>query len=221
MIFDKLFSSFGGGGGFASKIDYSAIPYPVPKIAAAASEGKVPTEMNAINGKNYKLATFAGGCFWGLELAFQRVPGVEYTAVGYTQGPETDPNYDAVCAGATGHTEAVVVLYDPNECTYESLLDTFFERVDPLTVNGQGNDRGKQYRTGVYYHSEEQDMIAKARFELEQEKHGKRKIATECKQALPFWPAEKYHQQYLAKGGRGGSGQSTEKGSTDTIRCYG
>jgi hypothetical protein len=99
MIFDKLFSSLSGGGGFASKIDYSTLSYPAPKIAAAASEGKVPTEMNAINGKDYKLATFAGGCFWGLELAFQRVPGVEYTAVGYTQGPETDPNYDAVCAG--------------------------------------------------------------------------------------------------------------------------
>ena len=122
---------------------------------------------------------------------------------------------------ATGHTEAVVVLYDPNECTYESLLDTFFGRVDPLTVNGQGNDRGSQYRTGVYYHSKEQDIIAKERFELEQGKYAKRKIATECKQALPFWPAEKYHQQYLAKGGRTGSGQSAEKGSTDTIRCYG
>jgi peptide-methionine (S)-S-oxide reductase len=122
---------------------------------------------------------------------------------------------------ATGHTEAVLVLYDPNECTYESLLDTFFSRVDPLTVNGQGSDRGKQYRTGVYHHSEEQEEIAKGRFEMEQQKYPKRKIATEFLQALPFWPAEKYHQQYLEKGGRIGSSQSAKKGCTDTIRCYG
>jgi len=220
MIFDKLFSSLGGGGGFAAKIDYSAIPYPVPELAAAALDGEVPKEMEK-NGKTYQLATFAGGYFWGLELAFQRVTGVEYTGVGYTQGRESEPNYDAVCAGATGHTEAVLVLYDPNECTYESLLDTFFSRVDPLTVNGQGSDRGKQYRTGVYYHSKEQEEIAKGRFEMEQQKYPKRKIATEFLQALPFWPAEKYHQQYLEKGGRIGSSQSAEKGCTDTIRCYG
>lgn len=216
MIFDKIFS----GGAYSSKIDYSAIPYPVPELAAVALEDKVPEEMER-NGKTYKLATFAGGCFWGLELAYQRVPGVAYTAVGYTQGPEKEPTYNAVCAGATGHTEAVIVLYDPSECSYESLLDTFFGRVDPLTVNGQGNDRGRQYRTGVYYHSKEQEEIAKARFELEQKKYASRKIATECLQAMPFWPAEKYHQQYLEKGGRFNSPQSAAKGCTDTIRCYG
>lgn len=121
---------------------------------------------------------------------------------------------------ATGHTEAVIVLYDPKECTYESLLDTFFERVDPLTVNGQGRDRGRQYRTGVYYHSEDQENLARSRFALEQEKY-KRTIATECRKAMPFWPAEKYHQQYLEKGGRFNSPQSAEKGCTETIRCYG
>jgi peptide-methionine (S)-S-oxide reductase len=88
-------------------------------------------------------------------------------------------------------------------------------------VNGQGSDRGKQYRTGVYYHSKEQEEIAKGRFEMEQQKYPKRKIATEFLQALPFWPAEKYHQQYLEKGGRIGSSQSAKKGCTDTIRCYG
>ena len=121
---------------------------------------------------------------------------------------------------ATGHTEAVIVLYDPKECTYQSLLDRFFSRVDPLTVNGQGNDRGRQYRTGVYYHSKEQEELAKTSFELEQQKY-KRKIATECVSAKPFWPAEKYHQQYLEKGGRFNSPQSAEKGCEDTIRCYG
>jgi len=218
MIFDKFFSSLGGGG--ASAIDYSAIPFPVPELAVASQEGK-SLETIERNGKRYNLATFAGGCFWGLELAYQRVPGVEYTAVGYTQGPETAPNYDQVCSGATGHTEAVIVLYDPDECSYELLLDTFFGRVDPLTVNGQGNDRGRQYRTGVYYHSKEQEELARVRFISEQQKYDKRKIASECKQASPFWPAEKYHQQYLEKGGRFNSPQSAEKGNTDTIRCYG
>lgn len=99
MIFDKFFSSaFGGAGAFGTKIDYTAIPFPVPELASIASEGQV-TEKIEKDGKSYKLATFAGGCFWGLELAYQRVPGVEYTAVGYTQGPESEPNYDAVCAG--------------------------------------------------------------------------------------------------------------------------
>jgi hypothetical protein len=98
MIFDKLFASLGGGGGFAAKIDYEKIPFPVPELASIAMEGKAPEEIEK-NGKTYKLASFAGGCFWGFELAYQRVPGVEFTAVGYTQGPETEPNYDAVCAG--------------------------------------------------------------------------------------------------------------------------
>jgi len=210
----------GGGGGYSAKIDYSTLDYPGSELAALASEGKVPSEI-ARGDKTYKIATFAGGCFWGFELAYQRVPGVVYTAVGYAQGPETEPTYDQVCSGATGHTEAVSVFYDPSECSYESLLDTFFGRVDPLTVNGQGNDRGTQYRTGVYYHSKEQEDIAKARFAKEQEKYGRRKIASECMSAMPFWPAEKYHQQYLEKGGRFSSPQSAEKGCTDTIRCYG
>jgi len=219
MIFDKLFATLGGGGGFGSKIEYDNMPFPVPELASMAMEGKASDEIEK-DGKMFKVATFAGGCFWGLELAYQRVPGVQYTAVGYTQGPETEPNYDAVCAGATKHTEAVIALYDPKECSYETLLDTFFDRVDPLTVNGQGSDRGTQYRTGVYYHSAEQEEIARARFAAEQKKY-KRSIATECARALPFWPAEKYHQQYLEKGGRFNSPQSAEKSCEDTIRCYG
>lgn len=98
MIFGDFFSSLSGGGGFNSKIDYDSIPYPVPTLASAASEGKVLEEI-VKDEKTLELATFAGGCFWGLELAYQRVPGVQYTAVGYTQGSEKDPNYDAVCAG--------------------------------------------------------------------------------------------------------------------------
>jgi len=220
MIFDKLFSSFAGGGGFGAKIDYTTLPYPCPELATNAAEGKVLENIQR-GGTKYKVASFAGGCFWGFELAYQRVPGVEYTAVGYQQGPEEQPSYDQVCAGATKHTETVFVLYDPKICSYESLLDTFFGRIDPFTVNGQGGDRGTQYRTGVYFHSAEQEQVATKRFAKEQDKYGSRKIASECIAAMPFWPAEKYHQQYLEKGGRFNSPQSTEKGCTDTIRCYG
>lgn len=220
MIFNKIFSSLGSGGGYSAKIDYSSIPFPVPELAAAAQEGKSLIEIDK-NGKKLHLATVAMGCFWGGELAYQRVPGVEYTSVGYTQGQETLPTYDQVCSGATGHTEAIIVAYNPKECSYETILDKFFDRVDPTTANGQGNDRGPQYRTGVYFHSKAQEEVAKARFQQEQEKYGRRKIASECLPSMPFWPAEKYHQQYLEKGGRFNSPQSAEKGCIDTIRCYG
>ena len=193
MLFGNL---FGGGGAFSSSIAYDNLDFPGPELAVAAKEGRVLTA--SIQNPNLKLATFAGGCFWGLELAYQRVPGVVYTAVGYTQGPEEGPNYEQVCSGTTGHTEAVVVYYDPDECSYETLLDVYFGRVDPTTVNGQGNDFGKQYRTGVYYHTPEQEAAAKARFEEEAKKY-RRPIASELKPANPFWPAEKYHQQYLEK----------------------
>ena len=211
----NLFSNFFSSSG-APSIDYTALDPPGPELGAAAQAGQVivPSDPNLL------AATFAGGCFWGLELAYQRIPGVVYTAVGYTQGPEQNPTYNQVCSGGTGHTEAVVVYYNPNECSYDALLDTFFGRVDPTTVEGQGNDRGKQYRTGVYFHTKEQEDIAKTRFEQVKSQY-KRPIASECKTAMPFWPAEKYHQQYLEKGGRGGSPQNANKGATDTIRCYG
>jgi peptide-methionine (S)-S-oxide reductase len=218
-FFGNLFGGANsGGGGFAQKIDYSILPHPGPELASFAEQGLSPA--SSAKDPNLKLATFAGGCFWGLELAYQRVPGVVYTAVGYAQGREEYPTYNQVCAGATGHTEAVMVYYDPQECTYEQLLDTFFERVDPTTVNGQGNDRGKQYRTGVYFHSPDQEAVARAHFEKVATKY-KRPIASELKDAMPFWPAEKYHQQYLEKGGRSGQGQDASKGAKETIRCYG
>jgi peptide-methionine (S)-S-oxide reductase len=192
MFFGNIF----GGGSYNLKIDYSNLDHPGPELGAAAQEGKVLVKSK--KDPKLALATFAGGCFWGLELAYQRVPGVVHTAAGYAQGPEEFPNYEQVCAGNTGHTEAIMVYYNPKECKYEDLLDTFFERVDPTTANGQGGDRGKQYRTGVYFHSPEQEEVAMARFETEQGKY-RRPIASELKAAAPFWPAEDYHQQYLEK----------------------
>lgn len=210
-FFSKLFEP-------EPRIVYENLGYPGDEMGSLAKEGKVLE--SSVKNPNLKAATFAGGCFWGLELAYQRVPGVAYTAVGYTQGPEDQPTYREVCSGSTGHTEAICVYYDPSECSYDDLLNTFFDRVNPTTVNGQGNDFGTQYRTGVYTHSEEQMKIARERFELVKNDY-KRPIATELKQAMVFWPAEKYHQQYLEKGGRMGNSQSAEKGCTDTIRCYG
>jgi len=223
MIFDNFFSSLGLGGGglYGTGIDYSMLPYPCNELSSAALDGTVLEDLER-NGKQLKLASFAGGCFWGLELAYQRVPGVEYTAVGYQQGLEPQPTYEQVCAGATGHTETLFVIYDPRNCSYESLLDTFFDRVDPITVNGQGRDFGRQYRTGVYFHSLKQEQVARDRLIVEQKKIGnRRKIATECIAAMPFWPAEKYHQQYLERGGQFSSPQCAEKGCLDEIRCYG
>lgn len=217
MLLGNLFGS-AASGAFGQKIDYRNLDFPGPELAQAAEEGKALVE--SVAKPHLKVATFAGGCFWGLELAFQRVPGVEYTAVGYSQGEETFPTYGQVCGGATGHTEAVAVYYNPDEVSYESLLDTFFARVNPTTVNGQGNDFGRQYRTGVYFHTPEQEKIARKRFEQEQTKYSKR-IATELLPSKAFWPAEKYHQQYLEKGGRFGTPQDASKGATETIRCYG
>jgi peptide-methionine (S)-S-oxide reductase len=116
--------------------------------------------------------------------------------------------------------EALIVYYDPSACSYESLLDSFFGFVNPTTVNGQNKDFGTQYRTGVYFHTPEQEAIAKARFE-EEKKNYNRPIASELKPAMPFWPGEKYHQQYLEKGGRFGTAQDSSKGATEKIRCYG
>jgi len=144
-----------------------------------------------------------------------------HTAVGYTQGREEEPTYDQVSAGATGHTEAVVVYYDPVDVSYEGLLDAFFERVDPTTVNGQGNDRGRQYRTGVYFNDEDQEGMARARFDEQARNRSPRPIATELRATSLFWPAEKYHQRYLERGGRFGTPQSAEKKCSDEIRCYG
>lgn len=194
-VLTDLFRSFGSGGAYDAKMDYATLDYPGPELGAAALAGQVVVEVSSSDSTTLlRAATFAGGCFWGLELAYQRIPGVAYTAVGYTQGPELQPTYSQVCAGGTGHTEAVMVYYDPHQCSYEDLLDTFFARVDPTTINGQGNDRGTQYRTGVYFHTPEQEAMAKARFEQFKTTNN-RPIASECKAAMPFWPAEKYHQQ--------------------------
>jgi peptide-methionine (S)-S-oxide reductase len=221
-LFGDLQKHFLSGSAYAQQIDYSSLEHPGPELAQYAQDNKVPSVSHSTQEvPTLQLATFAGGCYWGLELAFQRLEGVVYTAVGYTQGLEQFPTYDQVCAGNTGHTEAVIVYYDPAKIKYEQLLECFFDRVDPTTKNGQGRDYGRQYRTGVYFGTQEQEQVARILFAKQQVKYSKTIIATECKAAMPFWPAEAYHQQYLAKGGRSGQRQSASKGATEEIRCYG
>lgn len=165
-------------------------------------------------------AQFGAGCFWGVELAFQRIPGVTNTEVGYSQGYVHNPTYEDVCGGNTMHSEVVRVQYNPNECSYDSLLDVFWDRHDPTTLNRQGGDVGTQYRSGIYFYSPEQETAARESLERQQKKLN-RKIVTEILPAKKFYRAEEYHQQYLAKGGRFGFKQSTAKGCNDPIRCYG
>lgn len=180
----------------------------------APAPGVVPSK------PGHALAQFAGGCFWSVELAFQREPGVVRTAVGYTQGNVEKPRYEAVCSGLTGHTEAVLVEYNPAEVTYKRLVDVLFSKIDPTQKDGQGGDQGSQYRTGIYYHDDEQRAIALAAREELQKRIG-RTVHTEVLPAKQWYDAESYHQSYLAKGGRFGRAQSAAKGCTDPIRCYG
>ncbi|ERN01147.1 hypothetical protein AMTRI_Chr03g52770 [Amborella trichopoda] len=167
-----------------------------------------------------QFAQFGAGCFWGVELVFQRVPGVTKTEVGYTQGFLHNPTYNDVCSGTTNHSEVVRVQFDPKDCNYDALLDAFWSHHDPTTPNRQGNDVGSQYRSGIYYYTPEQEKAARESLEKRQQVLN-RKIVTEILPAKKFYEAEEYHQQYLEKGGRFGFKQSADKGCNDPIRCYG
>ena len=161
-----------------------------------------------------QIATFGMGCFWGVERKFWTVEGVWVTAVGYGAGHTPNPTYEEVCSGQTGHNEIVQVVYDPDVVSYESLLQVFWEGHDPTQGMRQGNDRGTQYRSGIYTHSESQLQVAeasKALFQHRLRRKGYGIITTEILPAGPFYYAEDYHQQYLAKNpggycGVGGTG---------------
>jgi peptide-methionine (S)-S-oxide reductase len=145
---------------------------------------------------------FGAGCFWGVEAAFRKVPGVSSTRVGYAGGAVEDPTYEDVCTERTGHAEVVEVEYDPSQVSYEELLEVFWNVHDPTTLNRQGPDIGSQYRSVVFFHSSEQKAIAMASREKLQGsgRYGK-PIVTEILPAPEFYPAEAYHQRYLEKRG--------------------
>ena len=147
-------------------------------------------------------ATFAAGCFWGVEATFRQNPGVISTRVGYTGGELKNPTYKDVCTDRTGHAEAVEVEYDPAKVSYEDLLNVFWENHDPTQLNRQGPDFGTQYRSAIFYHSPEQEQAAKASKEkLEKSHRFSRSIVTQIVPATTFYEAEDYHQQYLEKRG--------------------
>ncbi|MGH8898890.1 MAG: peptide-methionine (S)-S-oxide reductase MsrA [Egibacteraceae bacterium] len=148
-------------------------------------------------------ATFAAGCFWGVEVTFRNVEGVVDAQVGYTGGHVESPSYTQVCTGMTGHAEAVEVTFDPQRVSYEQLLDVFWSTHNPTTRNRQGWDVGPQYRSAIFFHSPEQEQAAIASIQrLESEQRFRKPIVTEVVPASTFWPAEEYHQQYLVKRGQ-------------------
>lgn len=147
-------------------------------------------------------ATFAAGCFWGVEAAFRAIPGVEDTTVGYSGGYVPNPDYGMVCAGDTGHAEVVEVVFDPQRVTYQELLTVFWENHDPTQLNRQGPDVGTQYRSAIFFHDDQQAADAQAsRAALEQAGRYGRPIVTEISPVSDFYRAEDYHQQYFAKRG--------------------
>jgi peptide-methionine (S)-S-oxide reductase len=147
-------------------------------------------------------ATFAAGCFWGVEATFRQLPGVISTRVGYTGGQTQDPTYKEVCTDRTGHAEAVEIEYDPAKLSYDKLLEVFWENHDPTQLNRQGPDWGTQYRSAIFFHTPEQEAAAKASKEkLEKSRRFSKPIVTQIVPAGTFFEAEDYHQQYLEKKG--------------------
>jgi len=150
----------------------------------------------------YEKATFAAGCFWGVEFAFAKVPGVVSTQVGYTGGHTENPTYKDVCTDRTGHAEAAEITYDPAQISYQQLLDVFWNIHDPTTLNRQGPDVGTQYRSAIFYHNKDQHGAAIAsKRKLEQSRRFDKPIVTEITPASKFYRAEEYHQHYFEKHG--------------------
>jgi peptide-methionine (S)-S-oxide reductase len=148
-------------------------------------------------------ATFGAGCFWGVEETFRKLKGVVSTAVGYAGGTKDNPSYEDVCTDETGHAEVVEVEFDPSQISYNQLLDIFWSNHNPTTLNRQGPDVGKQYRSVIFYQSSEQKATAESsKDELEKSRRFNRPIVTQIELAPKFWRAEEYHQRYLEKRGQ-------------------
>ncbi|CAE7892525.1 msrA [Symbiodinium sp. KB8] len=189
VVFVLLLAACAGSESLRTEPDYSSIAIHPEGTMAATEAAK-------------KLATFAAGCFWGVELTFQRTAGVLATEVGYTGGKETakNPTYEQVCTGSTDHAEAVRIEFDAEKVTFAELLDVFFDNHDPTTLNAQGPDVGSQYRSAVFYHDEEQKEAAEAAIKKWSGSFSK-PIVTQVLPATTWYAAEDYHQKYLEKKG--------------------
>jgi len=164
------------------------------------NEAKATDNTISAQNKTFKTTTFAGGCFWCMEAPFEKIDGVIDVASGYTGGPEVNPTYEQVSSGQTGHLEAIQVSYDPEKVSYESLLDIFWRQVDPTDAGGSFVDRGPQYRSAIFYHSQEQKLAAeKSKADLSESGYYKGLIVTEIIQYNQFYAAEEYHQDYYDK----------------------
>jgi peptide-methionine (S)-S-oxide reductase len=151
---------------------------------------------------NLQLATFGAGCFWGVEETFRQLSGVKSTAVGYLGGRLPNPTYRDVCTGRTGHAEVVQLEYDPSEVSYETLLRVFWDNHNPTTLNRQGPDVGAQYRSAIFFHTSEQESLARAsKAALQRSGKWRNPVVTEITPASTFYRAEEYHQRYLQKQG--------------------
>ena len=184
---------------------YAGMSCDSPDIVPTGLVGDSMKSREELIGEGNEVATFAAGCFWGVEATFRKVKGVKYTQVGYTGGDFVDPTYKDVCSGQTGHAEAVEVIFDPSVVSYEKLLELFWAMHDPTTSNRQGPDVGSQYRSAIFYHTDEQENAALAS-KINLQKSGKyqRGIVTQIVPAGRFYRAEEYHQQYIEKSGRAG-----------------
>jgi peptide-methionine (S)-S-oxide reductase len=154
--------------------------------------------MSENESRNTEIATFGAGCFWQVEMAYKETEGVVETAVGYEGGHVDNPTYEQVCSGTTGHAEVTQVTFDPDIVSYEELVEKFWGLHDPTQVDRQGVDVGSQYRTVIFFHSPEQEAVAKASKERAQERLSQ-PIATSVEPATGFWRAEEYHQCYLER----------------------
>lgn len=192
------------------------------QVPAGRAQAMPVTEPHVVNGhslvppfpEHTRQAMFGMGCFWGAERHFWQIPGVYVTAVGYSAGTTPNPTYREVCSGLTGHNEVVLVVFEPQQVTYASLLKAFWESHDPTQGMRQGNDHGTQYRSGIYVFDEQQmgsALASRSSYQSSLREAGRGEITTEILEAGPFYYAETYHQQYLARNpggycGLGGTG---------------
>ena len=172
-------------------------------ISARAHAGREPDFGRGGGNMSTEIATFAGGCFWCIQSVYEGRPGIMSAVSGYTGGEKSDPTYEDVSGGRTGHVEAVQITFDPTVVSYDTLLDEFWKNIDPTQTDGQFADRGPQYRTAIFFHTEQQQKAAEtSKEELDASGRFSRPIAVEIRPASAFYPAEDYHQSYASKNPR-------------------